>query len=48
MTQARTPALARDLLATPWGAVLHVPTSASVTAPYGDSAPSYEEVASQT
>jgi len=48
MTGTHAPALARDLLATPHPPVLQVPTSASVTAQCGDSAASYEEVASQT
>jgi len=48
MTHTHAPALARDLLATPRGAVLHVPTPSATSAPCGDSTPSYEEVASQT
>lgn len=48
MTRTQAPALARDLLANPYPPVLQVPTSASVTAPCGDSAASYEEVSSQT
>jgi len=48
MTRTGTRPPTRALRAAPWGAVLQVLTLAAITAPYGDSSPSYAEVSCQT